>query len=304
MADKPKQFISFHTDAQLQLVQLDKVAMDVFLGLCKYADALGCCYPGNDLLGRLTGHRRDSIPSALQSLQAANIIHILETSVPFRQGANRDIQISPYLLRLRQEYLQTALERWENYSVSMSVQEGSEGSGSITFPSSDRQPDQIYNQIHNQIHNQLQQLTPIQSQPSAEGADQPQPPFEEEGQKPGQGQDPNQDTAPTTRREPTSSASAILPSAAANREPPNLLHYKSPLRSLEDEELALEMVNLAPDLSLKNARMLVDKYKWERITRVLQLCRKHSMSIQRPGSWIRAMLRKTDEELYKDQSRK
>ena len=313
MAELPLQFISFYSEALLLLVPLNEVAKDIFLVLCKHADMKGFCHPGDDTLGRLGCHRRDAVQGALACLQAANYIHIYETDALYRKERLRDFQISPYILRLRPEFQSAAVEEWESYLQQLSqmsakspegqgegVTKDSEGQTSITFPSSDRQPDQIQIKIKNQIQKQLEnqiQLppTPDQSRSSAYGADQAQPRFEEEGQKLGTGQLLERESDRTTRREPTSSASAVPSSAPPPREPPNLLHFKRPLPSLENEELAKDLMRAAPDLSLENSRMLVDTYGWECVGQVIQLFYQ-SKSVSQPASWIRAMLRKTNRE--------
>ncbi len=324
MTESPSQFVSLYSEALLLLVPLNEVAKDVFLVLCKHVDVLGFCHPGDDTIGRLSCHRRDAIPGALECLQAANYIHIIETPVPYRTEALRDIQISPYIMRLRAEFHPTAVQRWESFRVERAGESYSASnenrSPSITFPSSDRgsinlpssdrgsitygendrQPDQIQNKIKNQIENQLQNqhhpsATTFRRNTSA-SADQAQPPFEEEGQKPGQGQPPKTDGDESTRREPTSSASAVPSSAAPPpREPANLLHFKSPLPSLEYEDMAMDLMRAAPDLSRENARMLVDTYGWECVGQVIQLFYK-TRAVEQPASWIRAMLRKTNRE--------
>lgn len=330
MTESPSQFISLYSEALLLLVPLDEVAKNVFLVLCKHVDMKGFCHPGDDLIGRLACCRRDAVPRALERLQAANYIHVYETFVSYRNERLRDFQISPYMLRLRPEFHEVAVEQWESYLLQLSqrraespagqgegVIKDSEGQTSITFPSSDRgtinlpssdrgtitygendrQPDQIQNKIKNLIENQLQN----QQDPStatflrntSASADQVQKPFDEEGQK--QGLPQKKDGDETTRREPTSSASAVSGSAAPPREPPNLLHFKSPLPSLEYEEMALDLMRAAPDLSRENARMLVDTYGWECVGQVIQLFYK-TRAVEQPASWIRAMLRKTNRE--------
>lgn len=297
MSDLPTQFISFYSDSLLLLIALDDVSKDVFLALCKHASFKGWCHPGDDLLSRLSCHRRDAIVGVLARLQAANYIHVVETPTPYREQPDRDIQISPYIIRLRPEFQPVALEAWERFNSQTKTHYENQ-IVTITYGESDRQPDQIQNQIQNQIQKQLQQPD-FQSQSAVR--DQSKKPFNGEEQKTGQGLKLEQGEA--QRTESPSDARAI-PSSAAPRpvEPKNLIRFRHPLPDETAENMALEMVNLAGDLSRENARMLVDTYGWERAERVAMLYRMKHMSVQRPGRWMRSMLRKRDEELWKGQN--
>jgi hypothetical protein len=306
--DLPTQFVSLYSDSLLLLIPLQDVPKDVFLALCKHADFKGWCHAGDELLGHESCHRRDAMPGALVCLQAANYIHVVETPNPYRQKPDRDIQISPYIMRLRPEFQPVALEAWERFNSQTQFHNENQ-TVTITYGENDLQPDQIQNQIQNQLqnqnHNQLS-TPPDRGQTSTEGADQ--------GKRPSEVEVPVQKTAQKqavgrTELESLPNGQAVPSSAAAmpgapapinlppRWEPKTLAQYRKPLPTDDDENVALDMVSLAGDLSRENARMLVDTYGWDWCEWVMSLYRKESYSVEHPARWMRAMLQKTTNEL-------
>lgn len=290
--------MAFYTDGLMRLIPLDLVDKDVFIAICKHADPDGWCRPGDQRLADLSQHRRDAIPDALARLQAAQYIHIELTPLPHRQKPERDIQISPHIMRLRPEFQRAALEAWERFDLQTNSCNKIE-TVSITYGESDRQPDQIQKQIKDQIQNPIQnspRLTIESKAPTihnhtqgASGAD--QVPLESEGQTPEQDEQETH-AAFDTRSEAGRTASA---SAPFRREPPELARYARPLADEAREEMALNMVAAAADLSQPNARMLVDTYGAELCGRVLQIMFK-TKHVSSPARFLRAMLRKLDRE--------
>lgn len=282
------QYIALYPDAVLALARSgDLEAVGVLFALCRHADGFGGCDPGDERLGALSGHRRDAIPAILERLQAADYIHIMEIAVPFRQKPLRGFQINPYVLRLKPENHASACASWQAYELQTKGHNGKQTSP-ITYGENDQQADQIQNQIKNQLQKQRQKPAPnLETQ--ALRADQPRP--ESEGQKPEQDEEETHADL-DTHREAGRTASA---SAPFRREPLDLARYRRALDDDASENLALDMVNLAGDLSRENARMLVDTYGWEQTARVLQLYHR-AKSVSAPARWIRSMLRKLDRE--------
>lgn len=279
-------YVALYPEAMLFLTRSgDCEALSVLLVLCEHADELGGCDPGDERLGKRSAHRRDAIPALLQRLQAVNYIHIIETRVPYRQKPLRGFKINPFVIRLRAENHARAQADWQAYELQTNGVT-KDKPPSITFPSSDQQPDQNQNQLNNQLNNQLQKPAPNQ-EPQARSADQKPP--EAEGQKPDE--EETRDGI-DTRREAGRTAPA---SAPLRREPLDLVPYHRALADEHNENLALDMVNLAGDLSRENARMLVDTYGWEQVARVLQMYHQ-AKSVSSPGRWLRSMLRKLDGE--------
>lgn len=294
----PNRFVSFYEDALLGFAAWrDLDALNLFFAICKHANEFGWCNPGDDLLGKESGHRRDAIPALLASLQATDLIHMVLTPVPFRTAPLRGIQVNPYVLRLRPENNSSALADWQRY-IPQTIEPNEIQTTSITYGENDRQPDQNQNQLKNQNHNQNQNQQTIQRKTSA-SADQNF--LEGERQKQGQNEEQSEaQSALTTQSDSTSRASAIPPSEPP-REPRRLQVYKTPLPHPADEDIAMELVNLTGDLSRENARMLVHTYSYELVERAMRLYRHHNGTVQHPGRWIRAMLRKGTDELWKEQ---
>lgn len=291
------QYVALYPEAILFLTRSgDCDALSVLIALIEHADGFGGCDPGDERLGKRSGHRRDAIPALLERLQAVDYIRIIETYVPYRTKPLRGFKINPYVIRLRTENQATAMAEWKRFDLQTNA--GNEKqTTSITFPSNDQQPDQNQNQTLNQLQNQLQkqQQTSERETPSdkqfthdASGVD--QKPSESEGQKPEQDEETHDGTDTRSATGRTAPASAPL-----RREPVSLVPYRRPLADESDENLALDMVNLAGDLSRENARMLVDTYGWEQVSRVMQIYYR-SKSVASPGRWLRSMLRKLDRE--------
>lgn len=301
----PSQFVSFYPDALLYLSRLaDNEASDVFFALCKHVDGFGGCDPGDPRLSSLAGHRRDRIPDILGRLQAIDYIHVIETPVPYRQKPLRGFQVSPYVLRLRPENQISAITEWQRYKAQTN------GVFTnlvtlITYGENDQQPDQ--NQNQNQKPASKPESQPATRQPAsnnAEGVIRAKAPLKGVGQGQKTGQEQGE---ARTELESLPNGQAVQGSAPPVAPPPlwepkTLSHYKRALADENDENLALDIVSLAGDMSRENARMLVDTYGWEWTTWVMNLYRKESYSVEHPARWIRAMLRKTTTELRQRQA--
>jgi len=291
------QYVALYPEAILFLARSGECdALSVLVALCAHADGFGGCDPGDERLGKRSGHRRDAVPALLERLQALDYIHIIETCVPYRQQPLRGFKINPLVIRLRSENQASAMADWKRFDP-QTITRNEKQTTSITFPVNDQQPDQNQNQLKNQINNQLQKSAANQRKASRVAADQSQKPLESEGQPPeqdGEETHAGEDTRPETGR--TASAGALA--APPPTEPRNLTRYKKPLADDVCEDVAMEMVSLAGDLSHENARMLVDTYGWERADRVVILFRQ-GRDIQQPARWMRAMMRKFGRETEK-----
>lgn len=298
----PSQFVSFYPDALLYLSGIGDIAIvDVFFALCKHVDVLGYCDPGDERLGVVSKHRKDAIPALLERLQCIDYLHIILTAVPYRQKPLRGFQVSPYVLRLRIEHHGIAVANWQGFNPQTNASYEKQ-TMPITFPSSDLQPDQNQNQSQNQSQKPESQPESQPASDNAEGVIRAKAPVKGEGQKPKtaqeQGEARTELESPSRARDVQGSAPPVAPPLW---EPKTLTHYKRALADENDENLALDMVSLAGDMSRENARMLIDTYGWDWTTWVMNLYRKESYSVEHPARWIRAMLRKTTTELRQRQ---
>lgn len=301
MADTASQFVSFYPHALLYLTrQGDLEALGVLLALCTHVDGFGGCDPGDARLSELVGHRRDRIPDILERLQAVDYIHIILTAVPYRQKPLRGFQVSPYVLRLRSENQTSALNEWQRYKAQtngvftnlLTV---------ITYGENDQQPDQNQNQNQKPaLKPESQAATDQPASTNAEGVIRAKAPLKREGQEPETAQEQGEARAelvPLTNGQAVQGSAPPPVALPPQWEPKTLAHYKRALADENDENLALDVVSLAGDMSRENARMLVDTYGWDWVTWVMSLYRKQSYSVEHPARWIRAMLRKTTTEL-------
>lgn len=306
MNDSPlSQFVSFYPDALLYLSRQGNIEMlDVFFALCKHVDAFGGCDPGDERLGVVSGHRKDAIPALLERLQCIDYLHIILTAVPYRQKPLRGFQVSPYVLRLRVEHQSIAVANWQGFNPQTNASYEKQ-TMPITHAENDLQPDQ--NQNQNQKPALKPESQPATDQPAsnnAEGVIRAKAPLKVEGQEPKTAQEQSAartdlESLPNGQAVQGSAPPAVLPPLW---EPKTLSHYKRALADENDENLALDIVSLAGDMSRENARMLVDTYGWDWTTWVMNLYRKQSYSVEHPARWIRAMLRKTTTELRQRQA--
>lgn len=80
---------------------------------CQCADEFGLSYPGDDLLKELTGLGTDAtLNEGLQFLVDGEYIKIWESWNPRRRAWDRDFQVSPYVLYIREELQGYAEKLW------------------------------------------------------------------------------------------------------------------------------------------------------------------------------------------------
>ena len=302
MNDNPlSQFVAFYPDALLYLSRLNDIeAIGVLFALSKRANRFGGCDPGDSDLSALSGHRRDAIPAILGRLQAIDYIHIIETSVAYRLKPLRGYQVSPYVLRLGIDNQASAIAEWHRFNLQTNAHNEKQTSA-ITFPVSDQQPESESEPESKPASKPDSE--PATDQPAsinAEGVIRAKAPLKGEGQ--GQGQAQEQGAARTELATPSETRASALsapppPMLPPQWEPKHISQYKRPLPVEDDENVALDMVSMAGDLSRENARMLVDTYGFSWCEWVMGLLRKNEYSVEHPARWMRAMLRKTTTEL-------
>lgn len=82
--------------------------------LCQHADCFGFSYPGDDRLKELTGLGTDrELNLGLQFLVDGEYIKIWETYNPRRRGWDRDFQVSPLVLYIREELHAYCMQVWD-----------------------------------------------------------------------------------------------------------------------------------------------------------------------------------------------
>lgn len=137
----PDMYVSLYLEGLKRLMGTgDRAAQDVMLmSLCQHANTFGWCYPGDELIGFESGHRKDAIPDVLTRLQLMDYIRLVYTQTPRRNVPDRDIQINPYLIALRPECHEVSAADWLGYK---SQTKGDNGKQTIpiTYGENDLQP--------------------------------------------------------------------------------------------------------------------------------------------------------------------
>jgi len=82
--------------------------------LCQHADEFGLCYPGDDLMQELSGLGTQAmLNEGLQFLVDGEYIKIWESWNPRRRAWDRDFQLSPAVLYIREELMGYAIKVWD-----------------------------------------------------------------------------------------------------------------------------------------------------------------------------------------------
>lgn len=134
-------YVSLYLEALKRLMGTgDRAAQDVLLmSLCQHANTFGWCYPGDELIGAESGHRKDTIPDILTRLELMDYIHLVYTQTPRRSVPDRDIQINPYLIALRPECHDISAPEWLSYK-SQTKDDNGKQTIPITYGRNDLQP--------------------------------------------------------------------------------------------------------------------------------------------------------------------
>lgn len=83
--------------------------------LCQHADEFGLCYPGDDLMQELSGLGTQAmLNEGLQFLVDGEYIKVWESWNPRRRAWDRDFQLSPAVLYIREELMPYAIKVWES----------------------------------------------------------------------------------------------------------------------------------------------------------------------------------------------
>jgi hypothetical protein len=95
--------------------------------LAQHADPFGFCYPGNQHIGEMCGYGPTTIEKAIDELVQRGWIKCYETNIPYRRGmVQRDIQLSPEVLYIREELTDYAWSIWNgatrNFETEMEIE--------------------------------------------------------------------------------------------------------------------------------------------------------------------------------------
>jgi len=221
--------------------------------LCQHADEFGMCYPGDELLEELTGLGTQAmLNEGLQFLVDGEYIKIWEIWNPRRKQWDRDFQISPDVLYIREDLMPYVVKVWE-------TGERDFGYESSIVIKRNGQPD-TEPESETRIKNQNHHPTPPPRQHSSEEADD------------GSASDyTNQPEGPQRKkRKPSSGKARATEKETAHAGPPppekiDLRKYQSPLPHAQEDQA--QDLALMFRMRISQARGLVANYGAQLVAR-------------------------------------
>ena len=216
--------------------------------LCQHADEFGFGYPGNDLLQELSGLGTEAmLNEGLQFLVDGEYIKIWESWNQRRRAWDRDFQLSPAVLYIREELHAYCVKVWDSgerdFAFESSIVIKRNGQPDSEPESEPDSVTRITNHHHHPDKVAAKQLTT----PSAQDYEN-QP----EGQQ-RKRRKPSSDKARTTEKENPQAGGAPPP------EKIDLRRYQSPLPRPDDEDQAQDM-QIVFRMRISQARGLVANY--------------------------------------------
>ena len=277
-------------EARAQFAVLDDDELRTFLDLATYADRRGVCFPGARRIAEETGLTIDVVYSALEGLEKKGftvcLLRDAHNPITRKQMPNT-YALNPALILVCEEVPQAVFAELTDLSGKPDRKREKNFRRSTV-----RSTIQIQNP-DSELESELDSELNAESKPRASA----QSPFTEKA-KTENGEKTVSDYAKREpKTEPQRGAAAAGGAAAGRREPKTLGKYKLPLVDSALESKAFDLVHAAADLSLPNARMLVDCYGVTIVNRALaELFERGDAPIYSPARWIRRVIRRLDIE--------
>lgn len=284
-------FVGFYSAPLRDLLGfLDDVTLRTLLVLASHIDARGVCFPHVRTIAAIGGMPIADVFEGLSKLDALGLLiylrrdqhdPITHQQLPNAYALHPEIVLVQPLESASFITISNITKKPDPYYASAPIQKQNQDQESRT-----------------RIKNQNQEAKPEaqnhSSQQDSTSSNQPVGPQNQitspAGKKTGQEQGKNQ----TTRSESKArSASGRDSSRAAPGEPRDLQPYKLPLEHGDAETLAQRLITSAADLSLTNARMLVDVYGPGRVRdSLIDFERDYTPRIKSPARYLRVLIRK------------
>jgi hypothetical protein len=276
-------FVGFYS-APLRsfLALVDDKTLRAFIGLAAHTDARGICFPGVRQLAAVCALPIASVFEALANLEALGIMIYVRRD---KHDPDTRRQL-PNVYALHPELLL--------------VSESLDTPGFITISNITKKPDLYYpssrivSRSEEESRSRIKKQNQVTSHQDNTSSNQPVGPqslfTSGASEKTGQEPDKNQATRSESKAR---SAGGRDSSRAAPGEPRDLQPYKLPLEHGDAETLAQRLISAAADMSLSNARMLVDVYGLARVRdSLMDFERDYSPRIKSPARYLRVLIRK------------
>jgi hypothetical protein len=245
---------AIYTDVEQRFMRARRYKLFFLLkAIVQHTDPFGLSYPGDDLLKELTGYGSQlQLNEALQFLVDGEYIKIWESWNPRRRGYERDFQVSPVVMYIREDLMPYCIRLWNtgerDYEAEKSIVmklNGQPESESKNQPSSTTR---LSNQHHHPSNNTLKEIDErAETDDSAQTTNKRQ-----------QRRRREQGKARSTEKE---FAHAGPPAAVS----PDLRKYRSPLPSVDDEQLATDL-QFSIRMRISQARMLIASFGRDQVS--------------------------------------
>jgi len=242
---------AIYTDVEQRFMRARRYKLLFLLkAIVHHTDAFGLSYPGDDLLKELSGIGSQlQLREALQFLVDGEYIIMWESWNPRRRGYERDFQVNPDVMYIRDELMPYCVKLWHTgerdfdleKSIVMKLNGQPESESNTESESSTR--------ISTHHHHPLK--SPLKEKDEPQQTD---PATTKQRRRREQGK------AQSVEKEPTHAggSAAIMPSK------PDLRKYQSPLPNIDDEQLATDL-QLSLRLRLSQGRALISTHGREKV---------------------------------------
>lgn len=240
---------AIYTDVEQRFMRARRYKLFFLLkAIVQHTDAFGLSYPGDDLLQELTGiGSQRLLNEALQFLVDGEYIKVWETWNPRRRGYERDFQVSPVVMYIRDDLLPYCITLWNTGDRDFELEKS------------------IVMKLNGQPESESNKESESLSRISTHHQHPPKSALTETDKSTTKSTDK---TKQRRRREQGKARSTEKDNPQAGRaEPPipskvDLRKYQSPLRNIDDEQRAQDL-SLSLRMKISQARSLVALYGQE-----------------------------------------
>lgn len=244
---------AIYTDVEQRFMRARRYKLFFLLkAIVQHTDPFGLSYPGDDLLKELTGYGTQlQLNEALQFLVDGEYLKIWESWNPRRRAWERDFQVSPDVMYIREDLMPYCIRLWNTGERDFDAEK------SIVIKLNGQPESESKNQPESTTRLSTHHHHPSKSTLKGYDARTEEDPAALQEKQPKQRRRREQGKAHATQKE---FAHAGPPAATK----PDLRKYQSPLKNMDDEQLAIDL-KLSIRMRMSQARMLIATYGREQV---------------------------------------
>jgi len=245
---------AIYTDVEQRFMRARRYKLFFLLkAIVQHTDPFGLSYPGDDLLKELTGYGSQlQLNEALQFLVDGEYIKIWESWNPRRRGYERDFQVSPEIMYIREDLMPYCIRLWNtgerDYEAEKSIVMKLNGQPESESKNQPSPTTRLSNQHQHPSNNALKEI----DERAETNAD---------AQRTNKGQQRRRREQGKARATEKEFAHAGPPAAVS----PDLRKYQAPLPSVDDEQLATDL-QFSIRMRISQARMLIASFGRDQVS--------------------------------------